>query len=248
MSYEIEGSLLGPKTIQVRLNNGGVRTLHGERVFLNLGTHMALPDIPRPARRSRSRTLRRSNSIRTWQAQARRSSRTGAGGSNPEIRRCRKKLKTEAEFNRRSLESKVRKEEAEARLKEIEVLRAEMAFLKELKDLKIVVRTESDGKWTVLPAPQGCDLVELIDSRVTEPPQLGAPKGLANHRASLDLTRADLAAMAGLSESTVARLEGRAWWKISNITHEKIVKTLNKVRERRKLVPLGLKEVFPEGD
>jgi pyruvate/2-oxoglutarate dehydrogenase complex dihydrolipoamide dehydrogenase (E3) component len=42
-----EGSFVGPKTIQVRLNNGGVRTLHGERVFLNLGTHAAIPDISR---------------------------------------------------------------------------------------------------------------------------------------------------------------------------------------------------------
>jgi pyruvate/2-oxoglutarate dehydrogenase complex dihydrolipoamide dehydrogenase (E3) component len=41
-----EGSFVGPKTIQVRLNNGGVRTLEGDRVFLNLGTHAAVPDIP----------------------------------------------------------------------------------------------------------------------------------------------------------------------------------------------------------
>ena len=41
-----ECSFVGPKTIQVRLNNGGVRTLHGDRVFLNLGTHAAIPDIP----------------------------------------------------------------------------------------------------------------------------------------------------------------------------------------------------------
>jgi pyruvate/2-oxoglutarate dehydrogenase complex dihydrolipoamide dehydrogenase (E3) component len=41
-----EGRFIGPKTVQVRLNNGGVRTLYGERVFLNLGTHAAIPDIP----------------------------------------------------------------------------------------------------------------------------------------------------------------------------------------------------------
>jgi pyruvate/2-oxoglutarate dehydrogenase complex dihydrolipoamide dehydrogenase (E3) component len=41
-----EGSFVGPKTIQVRLSNGGVRTLQGDRVFLNLGTHAAIPDIP----------------------------------------------------------------------------------------------------------------------------------------------------------------------------------------------------------
>jgi pyruvate/2-oxoglutarate dehydrogenase complex dihydrolipoamide dehydrogenase (E3) component len=41
-----EGSFVGPKTIQVQLKNGGVRTLQGDRVFLNLGTHAAIPDIP----------------------------------------------------------------------------------------------------------------------------------------------------------------------------------------------------------
>src|SRR5215469_11091719 len=41
-----EGSFVGPKTIQVRLTNGDMRTLKGERVFLNLGTHAAIPDIP----------------------------------------------------------------------------------------------------------------------------------------------------------------------------------------------------------
>src|ERR1700758_5198495 len=41
-----EGSFVGPSTIEVRLTNGGVRTLHGDRVFLNLGTHAAIPDIP----------------------------------------------------------------------------------------------------------------------------------------------------------------------------------------------------------
>src|SRR5579864_8404241 len=40
-----EGSFVGPKTIQVRLNNGGVRTLQGDDVFLNLGSHAAIPDI-----------------------------------------------------------------------------------------------------------------------------------------------------------------------------------------------------------
>src|SRR5215471_10788516 len=40
-----EGSFVAPKTIQVRLNSGSVRTLYGERVFLNLGTHAAVPDI-----------------------------------------------------------------------------------------------------------------------------------------------------------------------------------------------------------
>jgi pyruvate/2-oxoglutarate dehydrogenase complex dihydrolipoamide dehydrogenase (E3) component len=41
-----EGSFVGPKTIQVQSGNGGMRTLEGDRVFLNLGTHAAIPDIP----------------------------------------------------------------------------------------------------------------------------------------------------------------------------------------------------------
>jgi pyruvate/2-oxoglutarate dehydrogenase complex dihydrolipoamide dehydrogenase (E3) component len=41
-----EGGFVAPKTIQVRLNNGCMRTLYGDRVFLSLGTHAAVPDIP----------------------------------------------------------------------------------------------------------------------------------------------------------------------------------------------------------
>jgi pyruvate/2-oxoglutarate dehydrogenase complex dihydrolipoamide dehydrogenase (E3) component len=41
-----EGSFVAPGTIEVQLRNGGVRTLRGGRVFLNLGTHAAVPDIP----------------------------------------------------------------------------------------------------------------------------------------------------------------------------------------------------------
>jgi len=37
---------VGPKTLEVHLNDGGTRTLEGERVFLNLGTHAAIPSIP----------------------------------------------------------------------------------------------------------------------------------------------------------------------------------------------------------
>src|SRR5437588_6337175 len=41
-----EGRFIGPKTIEVRLAQGGTRRLQGEQVFLNLGTHAAIPDIP----------------------------------------------------------------------------------------------------------------------------------------------------------------------------------------------------------
>jgi len=36
----------GPKTLEVSLNDGGSRTIEGERIFLNLGTHAAIPPTP----------------------------------------------------------------------------------------------------------------------------------------------------------------------------------------------------------
>jgi pyruvate/2-oxoglutarate dehydrogenase complex dihydrolipoamide dehydrogenase (E3) component len=39
------GCFIAPRTLEVRLNDGGTRVLAGERVFLNLGTHPAVPDI-----------------------------------------------------------------------------------------------------------------------------------------------------------------------------------------------------------
>jgi len=36
----------GPKTLEVQLNDGGTRTLTGERIFLNLGTHASIPPVP----------------------------------------------------------------------------------------------------------------------------------------------------------------------------------------------------------
>jgi pyruvate/2-oxoglutarate dehydrogenase complex dihydrolipoamide dehydrogenase (E3) component len=40
------GRFVAPKTIEVHLNDGGTRILAGEKVFLNIGTHAAVPDIP----------------------------------------------------------------------------------------------------------------------------------------------------------------------------------------------------------
>jgi pyruvate/2-oxoglutarate dehydrogenase complex dihydrolipoamide dehydrogenase (E3) component len=40
------GRFIAPKTLEVSLNDGGTRVLEGERVFLNLGTHAAIPNIP----------------------------------------------------------------------------------------------------------------------------------------------------------------------------------------------------------
>ncbi|MFI5511038.1 FAD-dependent oxidoreductase [Mycobacterium sp. NPDC051804] len=40
------GRFVAPRTLEVQLNDGGVRTLSADRVFLNLGTHAALPVVP----------------------------------------------------------------------------------------------------------------------------------------------------------------------------------------------------------
>jgi pyruvate/2-oxoglutarate dehydrogenase complex dihydrolipoamide dehydrogenase (E3) component len=41
-----EATLIARNTVEVRLNSGGTRTLVGERLFLNLGTHASLPPAP----------------------------------------------------------------------------------------------------------------------------------------------------------------------------------------------------------
>ena len=40
------GRFVAPKTVEVQLNDGGTRVLAGEQVFLNLGTHAAIPRVP----------------------------------------------------------------------------------------------------------------------------------------------------------------------------------------------------------
>jgi pyruvate/2-oxoglutarate dehydrogenase complex dihydrolipoamide dehydrogenase (E3) component len=40
------GRFVAPKTLEVRLNDGGTRVLAGDRVFLNIGTHAAIPAVP----------------------------------------------------------------------------------------------------------------------------------------------------------------------------------------------------------
>jgi pyruvate/2-oxoglutarate dehydrogenase complex dihydrolipoamide dehydrogenase (E3) component len=41
-----EAKFTGSRTLDVRLNDGGTRTLTGERIFLNLGTHASIPSVP----------------------------------------------------------------------------------------------------------------------------------------------------------------------------------------------------------
>jgi len=40
------GHFVAPKTLDVKLNDGGTRLLAGEQVFINVGTHAAIPDVP----------------------------------------------------------------------------------------------------------------------------------------------------------------------------------------------------------
>src|SRR5579871_2571925 len=40
-----DGSFVAPKTLQVRLRDGGTRVLRGERVFVNVGTRATIPSV-----------------------------------------------------------------------------------------------------------------------------------------------------------------------------------------------------------
>ena len=40
------GRFVAPKTLEVSLNDGGTRTLTGDKVFLDVGTHAAIPGVP----------------------------------------------------------------------------------------------------------------------------------------------------------------------------------------------------------
>jgi pyruvate/2-oxoglutarate dehydrogenase complex dihydrolipoamide dehydrogenase (E3) component len=40
------GRFVAPKTLEVNLNDGGTRVLTGDQVFLNVGTHAAIPRVP----------------------------------------------------------------------------------------------------------------------------------------------------------------------------------------------------------
>jgi len=40
------GLFVAPKTLEVRLNDGGTWLLTGDRVFINVGTHAMIPDVP----------------------------------------------------------------------------------------------------------------------------------------------------------------------------------------------------------
>lgn len=40
------GNFVAPRTLEVQLNDGGMRRLTGDKVFINVGSHAAMPGIP----------------------------------------------------------------------------------------------------------------------------------------------------------------------------------------------------------
>ena len=45
------GNFVAPKALEVQLNDGGVRRLTGDKVFIDVGSHAAMPSIPAPLER-----------------------------------------------------------------------------------------------------------------------------------------------------------------------------------------------------
>jgi len=78
------------------------------------------------------------------------------------------RTKIETELQRRSLESRVRKDEAEAALAELQVVHSEAALMKKLKKLRVVIRRDDSGHLTVLPCPAQVDLNALAEKRIQE--------------------------------------------------------------------------------
>ena len=52
------GNFVAPKTLEVQLNDGGTRRLTGDKVFINVGSRAAIPSVPGPRKRGRSRMSR----------------------------------------------------------------------------------------------------------------------------------------------------------------------------------------------
>jgi pyruvate/2-oxoglutarate dehydrogenase complex dihydrolipoamide dehydrogenase (E3) component len=40
------GRFVAPQSLEVILNGGGIRVLAGDKVFLDVGTHAAIPNVP----------------------------------------------------------------------------------------------------------------------------------------------------------------------------------------------------------
>jgi hypothetical protein len=73
--------------------------------------------------------------------------------------------KIETELQRRTVDIRVRKEEAETRLAELKALDAEIELLRKMKEIGVVLHRDESGNLTVLPPPANCDLLELVERR-----------------------------------------------------------------------------------
>jgi pyruvate/2-oxoglutarate dehydrogenase complex dihydrolipoamide dehydrogenase (E3) component len=40
------GHFMGPKVLDIPLNDGGVRRLTGDKIFINVGSHAGMPSVP----------------------------------------------------------------------------------------------------------------------------------------------------------------------------------------------------------
>jgi hypothetical protein len=85
--------------------------------------------------------------------------------------------KIETELERRSLESRVRKEEADARLAEIAALNAELELIVKLKEYGVVLKVTDRKVLAVLPTPTSCDLTKLAGERLRASADISPPLG-----------------------------------------------------------------------
>jgi hypothetical protein len=83
--------------------------------------------------------------------------------------------KIESEFQRRALETKLRREEvqlqkdqAEAHLARIKAVDAEVDLLRKLKEIGVVLHRDDHGNLSALPSGPTIDLLELTDRRRSE--------------------------------------------------------------------------------
>ena len=74
--------------------------------------------------------------------------------------------KIEAELKKRSLQSRVQKEEAEAALVRLQVVHAEADLIAKLQILGVALRRDEHGNITALPAPKTFNFSQLADQRL----------------------------------------------------------------------------------
>jgi hypothetical protein len=78
-------------------------------------------------------------------------------------------LKIEIELKRRSLESDLRKKEAEAHIAEINAVTAEIELCKKLAESGLALHQGGNGNLTIFHAGWNCDVTQLAQQKLTEP-------------------------------------------------------------------------------